>query len=350
MGREWDKITVLLNWLGQLVWPGRKFADLAQSFEADMSEAVSRMCGSALRVSVIHTSMSEVLALRSVRTGDGFVIHIDLEKLRPQWHGSLRNRVPPVLALLNRSSCIADHAVVCFADRPRTQEVSIVFCAQAGSHHILIPDYDFLVSRGFEGHRQWAGTNMVPWEARVDDILWRGVTTGSRGGQPGRMEQLPRVQLCLLAKLIPRSDVKIVKVVQFSNPDSDQEFLSAAGVMADGRLPVEAWAGHKFAVDIDGNSNSFNTLLHRQILGCCVLKVMSRDNWRQWFYDDIRPWVHFIPVKSDMSDLVEIVAWCRDHDDECRQIAERGRAFATGLDFEDQCNSAVERINAAFAD
>ena len=114
------------------------------------------------------------------------------------------------------------------------------------------------------------------------------------------------------------------------------------------QLPVEAWAGHKFAIDIDGNTNSFGTTLCRQILGCCVLKVGSAKDCSQWYYDSLKPWVHFIPIQSDMSDLAEKIAWCREHDQECQRIAAEGSAIANSLHSEAEKKSAVQRISEAY--
>ena len=158
---------------------------------------------------------------------------------------------------------------------------------------------------------------------------------------------IPRVQLCLLAKGISGTDMKIV-VAQSNNSDLDRDRLVQAGIM-DEHLPVEAWAGHKFTIDIDGRTNSFGTMLCRLILGCCVLKVGSAKDWSQWYYDSVKPWVHFIPILSDMSDLVEKIAWCREHDQECQRIAAEGRAFANSLDGEAEKEAAVQRINLAYA-
>jgi hypothetical protein len=38
--------------------------------------------------------------------------------------------------------------------------------------------------------------------------------------------------------------------------------------------------------------------------------------------------VEYVSVKEDLSDLIEVIEWCKSHDDECRQIAENGRKFA----------------------
>ena len=142
--------------------------------------------------------------------------------------------------------------------------------------------------------------------------------------------------------------MKIIKVVQSENPAADQRLLAAKGIFEPSRLPVDSWAKHKFAIDIDGNTNSFGTLLQRQLLGCCVLKVESHGCWRQWFYDRLEPWFHYVPVSADLADLADVIAWCRDHDDRCREIAEQGRAFAETLDYNIECRSAVRRINATF--
>lgn len=47
------------------------------------------------------------------------------------------------------------------------------------------------------------------------------------------------------------------------------------------------------------------------------------------FYDaELEPWVHYVPIKEDLSDLEEKVLWARAHDAEVRAVAERGTRFA----------------------
>eukprot|EP00435_Cladocopium_sp_Y103_P043327 s1346_g12.t1 len=42
----------------------------------------------------------------------------------------------------------------------------------------------------------------------------------------------------------------------------------------------------------------------------------------------LKPWQHFIPLKPDLSDALERVAWAKAHDEEARVIAARGAALA----------------------
>jgi hypothetical protein len=43
-----------------------------------------------------------------------------------------------------------------------------------------------------------------------------------------------------------------------------------------------------------------------------------------------RPWVHYVPVAGDLSDLHQKLGWARRHQTEARAIAERGQAFVAG--------------------
>ena len=63
-------------------------------------------------------------------------------------------------------------------------------------------------------------------------------------------------------------------------------------------------------------------------LGSVILKVEPRQVAdRMWYFPLLKPYHDHIPVKPDLSDLEEKIQWCREHDDECRQIGENAKAF-----------------------
>jgi phosphoglycolate phosphatase-like HAD superfamily hydrolase len=47
----------------------------------------------------------------------------------------------------------------------------------------------------------------------------------------------------------------------------------------------------------------------------------------EWFTPYLKPFVHYIPVASDLSDLKVALKWVKDHPKEVQQIGENGRAF-----------------------
>jgi len=61
--------------------------------------------------------------------------------------------------------------------------------------------------------------------------------------------------------------------------------------------------------DMDGNSWSsrFGSLL---CYNSVVLKV--EPQYFEYFYADLKPWSHYIPIKNDLSDLHENVEWALD--------------------------------------
>jgi Glycosyl transferase family 90 len=45
----------------------------------------------------------------------------------------------------------------------------------------------------------------------------------------------------------------------------------------------------------------------------------------------LQPWVHYIPVSNDLSDVEEKVQWIVDHDIDAQQIARNGRLWIADL-------------------
>lgn len=75
---------------------------------------------------------------------------------------------------------------------------------------------------------------------------------------------------------------------------------------------------YKYILDIDGMASTWDATAWKMNSGSVLFKTDT--GWRQWFYDDFIPWVHYIPVRDDFSDLDEKFEWCESHQQECEQI------------------------------
>ena len=57
------------------------------------------------------------------------------------------------------------------------------------------------------------------------------------------------------------------------------------------------------------------------------------------------PWIHYVPVKEDLSDVEEKVAWIVEHDEEAQYIAKRGSLWIQDLLFHKDSEKDNEAIN-----
>ena len=62
----------------------------------------------------------------------------------------------------------------------------------------------------------------------------------------------------------------------------------------------------------------------------------------------LKAWNHYIPVKSDMSDLIEKIEWCKDHDKDCKAIAENGKRFAESMTVDSEVGKFVHELCSGF--
>ena len=57
--------------------------------------------------------------------------------------------------------------------------------------------------------------------------------------------------------------------------------------------------------------------------------VFKQDSeYYEHFYRDLKPGVHYVPIKADLSDLVKKIQWAKSHDEDVRKIGINGRRYA----------------------
>lgn len=215
---------------------------------------------------------------------------------------------------------------------------SVSWEARTGWRNIrLIPDLYYFMGSGYEGFEPGVG----PWEDRRPSIVWRGAGTGAFRQTLETLDDLPRYRMSKLAsQLGARADVGLTQAAQAATPEDDErivERLAREGLLKP-FVPMTEMARHRYILDIDGNSNSWN-FMQKLRLGCCVLRVESV--WRQWFSDRLIAWEHYVPVAPDLSDLIERAEWCFANPAKCAAIAARGTQFALDMRFADEMKQAA---------
>jgi hypothetical protein len=123
----------------------------------------------------------------------------------------------------------------------------------------------------------------------------------------------------------------------------EEHILSEAGYLTD-VIKTTTWIGSKFAVDIDGFSNTWDNIFHRFLMGNCVLKVESQAGFRQWYYDRLQPFKNYVPIKKDLSDLHEKIDWVLNNDERAQEIAQEGKALAESLTWDAVAQETAQNL------
>jgi len=82
--------------------------------------------------------------------------------------------------------------------------------------------------------------------------------------------------------------------------------------------------------------------------GSLIIRVSSE--YRSWFDHLIKPDVHYVMVKPDLSDLESAIEWCMKNDKKCKQIAQNGLNFAISVLKKEFIQSYVQKMLWSLSD
>lgn len=91
-------------------------------------------------------------------------------------------------------------------------------------------------------------------------------------------------------------------------------------------VPISDHIQYKYLISVDGNTAAWQRVPWILQSGSVLLLVDT--DIEEWFYHDLQPWVHYVPIKADFSDLELKVRWLRENDEEAKKIVNRASVFA----------------------
>lgn len=225
-----------------------------------------------------------------------------------------------------------------FGDQPM-RDKGLAFCSRKNDY--LIPDADFIASRGYEYARN---SDIPSWHERKSLAYFRGTDTGC--ADYSSIYNCQRVKLALISNQFRNLIDAAITGAQGNN----QELFAQYKKMGiDGaREPQEKIFEFKYQIDVDGNSNAWSSLFIKLLSGGVVLKIESPERFKQWYYNKLEPWINYVPIKADLSDLIEKIEYLQLHDEHAKQIAKQGRNLALSIDYKSSIDYAALVFNNAF--
>ena len=172
----------------------------------------------------------------------------------------------------------------------------------------------------------------IPWSDKKPTAVFRGGSTGCGV----TVETNPRLKVSSLSKMgvkdddgVPFLDAGITNWNLRPRKIIDSEFLQTIdhknlGFDLVSKLTPYEQSKYKYIINIDGHVSAFRLSLELN-MGSVILKVDSE--WTVWYSRFLKPYIHYVPVKSDLSDLYEQIKWCKQNDDKCIEIVSNAKSF-----------------------
>ncbi|KFB10830.1 glycosyl transferase family 90 [Nitratireductor basaltis] len=99
--------------------------------------------------------------------------------------------------------------------------------------------------------------------------------------------------------------------------------IGHAGVPRDGLVPTQRLLPQeqmrfRYIISVEGNDVATNT---QWIMASNSICLMPKPRFETWFMEGrLQPFVHYVPLNDDLSDLDERIAWCEENRDDAREI------------------------------
>jgi hypothetical protein len=174
---------------------------------------------------------------------------------------------------------------------------------------------------------------------RLVDKLPQAVFRGASTGQGTTVDTNVRLRLANMNKDSDLLDVGITtwnmrpRIVGRTPPE--ENFPYGRGVLDTisqrdldfglvNHLTPKQQAKYRYIINVNGHVCAFR-LSYEFSSGSVVL--LADSEYKLWFSDRIEPFEHYVPVKADLSDLIEKIKWCEDNLEEAQRIADNALLF-----------------------
>jgi hypothetical protein len=200
-------------------------------------------------------------------------------------------------------------------------------------HVILFADWNYDIQNKSGGWNFLINTineeyPKIAWSDKTEKLFWRGTPwDGKHFGMYDfdNWKTIPRGTL--VAK--SRQNPEWIDASFSEYPTKCVQKNLSQCIEQMGPIEYASWEkvlSYKYQMIIDGVTCSFPATQWKLLSGNLCFKQDSDDI--QYYYDELIPWKHYIPVQHNLSDIEDKILWAKKHDKQAQEIAKNGREFA----------------------
>lgn len=200
--------------------------------------------------------------------------------------------------------------------RSRTKDPLPLFswCGSDETYDIVMPTYDLT-----ESSLEMQGRVMLDmlsvqshsgpiWSNKSSKAFWRG-----------RDSRQERLDLVSLSRQHPdKIDAALTNFFFFR----DREHVYGPKVP---HVSFMYFFQYKYQISLDGTVAAYR---FPYLLGGDSVVLKQDSTYYEYFYKRLRPFVHYVPFKRDLSDLLEQLDWVINNDEEAKEISRNAQEFA----------------------
>lgn len=196
------------------------------------------------------------------------------------------------------------------ADGYESHELPVLTKARrvGDTHGILLKfeyDYHWKILENFKDD--------IPFESKIDDVIWRGTDLTSLNKTYNRRD------------FVERYYAKYNVAFSIRGPENNHDYVQTNAILFKDRLSVEEQLKFKYLICLEGNDVA--TSLKWSLLSNSVV-IMAPPKTESWLMEGLlKPYVHYVPLRDDFSDLDEVVEWCRANQEKCKEITKNATEY-----------------------
>ncbi len=239
------------------------------------------------------------------------------------------NRYKTALSWLCEHVGLPNMSLLIAVDDTLFQDYEVPIFVMAKDSHlnslILLPDFEAIAACYQVLQKKDITKYSLLWESKKPVLIWRGGSVQGREVTLENYQTKSRLILCGLGLQYP--NMINAKITLWGHqhlqtlPD-----VRKFGAGLEDLVSYEEQLQYKYHILIDGVTCAYTASGWKWFTNSLIFKVDSPAI--QWYYSELQPYVHYIPVKANLEDLIAQLRWAQEHDAEAKNIADNARRFA----------------------